>query len=259
MNKLIALLIIAAFFIITVYSFSNSIKTFALSADPNIVVPTKTPTKTATDSSETKEKVSDLDKQEEKEIEDLKDRIETKVSEKRKENNKAIAGIVEKKDKDSLTIKSSDEEEYNIIIDEALTKYFQINKDNKQEIDFENIEKEDYIIVTGEINDKEVLANFMYIDESYLIDLGNITEINNNDYNIKILTTAKENYTLDIESYTKQLMLNLKSLEFEKMGFSKIKEGDTIHFVVKQSGQKQEDNRYSAVRILIIPQEYFMQ
>ena len=255
MNKLIALLIIAAFFIITVYSFSNSIKTFALSADPNIVVPTKT----ATDSSETKEKVSDLDKQEEKKIEDLKDRIETKVSEKRKENNKAIAGIVEKKDKDSLTIKSSDEEEYNIIIDEALTKYFQINKDNKQEIDFENIEKEDYIIVTGEINDKEVLANFMYIDESYLIDLGNITEINNNDYNIKILTTAKENYTLDIESYTKQLMLNLKSLEFEKMGFSKIKEGDTIHFVVKQSGQKQEDNRYSAVRILIIPQEYFMQ
>jgi len=82
--------------------------------------------------------------------------------------------------------------------------------------------KEDYIIVTGEINDKEVLANFMYIDESYLIDLGNITEINNNDYNIKILTTAKENYTLDIESYTKQLMLNLKRpWVWEKWDFQK--------------------------------------
>ncbi len=255
MNRFITLLIFVLIFIIGVYSFSSSIKTLALSVDPNIVIPTKT----ATDSSETKEKVSDSDKQEEKEIEDLKDRIETKVSETRKENNKAVAGIIEKKNNDSLTIKSSDEEEYNIIIDKALTKYFQINNDNKQEIDFENIEKEDYIIVTGEINDKEVLANFIYIDESYLVDLGNITETNNDDYYIKVLTTAKEDYTLDIESYTKQLILNLKSLEFEKMGFSKIKEGDTIHFVVKQSGQKQEDNRYSAVRILIIPQEYFMQ
>lgn len=255
MKRPITLLIFAVIFIISIYLFSNLIKTFALSVDPREA----TPTKTTTDSSETKEKISDLDEQEEKEIEELKNRIETKVSETRKENNKAIAGIIEKKDKDSLTIKSSDDEEYNIIIDETLTKYFQINKDNKQEIDFENIEEGDYIIITGEVNDKEVLANFIYIDESYLVDSGNITETNNDDYYIKVLTTVKENYTLDIESYTKQLMLNLKSLEFEKMGFSKIKEGDTIHFVVKQSGQKQEDNRYSAVRILIIPQEYFMQ
>ena len=255
MKRFITLLFFAVIAIICIYSFRNSIKTFALSVDPNIVAPTKT----ATDSSESQEKTSDLDEQEEKEIEELKDRIETKVSETRKENNKAIAGTIEKKDEDSLTIKCSDDEEYNIIIDEALTKYFQINKDEKQEIDFKNIEKGDYIIVTGEINDKEVLANFIYIDESYLINSGSITETNNNDYYIKVLTTVKENYTLDIESYTEQLMLNLKSLEFEKIGFSKIKEGDTIHFIVKQSAQKQEDNRYPAVRILIIPQEYFMQ
>ena len=36
-----------------------------------------------------------------------------------------------------------------------------------------------------------------------------------------------------------------------------IKEGDTIHFVVKKTGTE-KNNTYTAVKILIIPQEYFM-
>jgi hypothetical protein len=44
----------------------------------------------------------------------------------------------------------------------------------------------------------------------------------------------------------------------EKSGFSKIKEGDTVHFVVKKTGEEKELNRYSAQKILVIPQEFFI-
>ncbi len=39
---------------------------------------------------------------------------------------------------------------------------------------------------------------------------------------------------------------------------SKIKEGDTIHYVLKKTGKEREANRYSALRVMVIPQEYFI-
>ena len=43
----------------------------------------------------------------------------------------------------------------------------------------------------------------------------------------------------------------------ERIGFSKIKEGDSVHFVFKISGDE-KNNEYSADKILVIPQEYFI-
>ena len=60
-------------------------------------------------------------------------------------------------------------------------------------------------------------------------------EINKDSFNIEVLTNDKNTYSLDFESDTKQSMLNIKSLELEKAGFGKIKEGDTLHFVVKEN------------------------
>ncbi|MDO9027431.1 MAG: hypothetical protein Q7U68_01010, partial [Candidatus Roizmanbacteria bacterium] len=63
---------------------------------------------------------------------------------------------------------------------------------------------------------------------------------------------------------TKQFIVNIKTLEIERVGFSKIKEGDTVHFVVKKTGNPLRqladggNNNYSAIKILIIPQEYFI-
>ncbi|MCX6730950.1 MAG: hypothetical protein NTZ55_03815 [Candidatus Roizmanbacteria bacterium] len=56
-------------------------------------------------------------------------------------------------------------------------------------------------------------------------------------------------------------MLNAKTKEIESSGFSKIKEGDSVHFVVSKTnpGTGKEKNRYDAVRILMIPQEFTAQ
>lgn len=87
---------------------------------------------------------------------------------------------------------------------------------------------------------------------------GKITEVNKDDYYIKVITSTKDTITLDIENATSMTMMDIKSLEAAKVGFSKLKEGDTIHFTVKRTGDEKEQNRYSAERLLIIPQEYFL-
>ena len=199
-----------------------------------------------------------------KDIQQLKDKIANKVSEIRKKNNKAFSGFVLSNDGNQMKI-SNDGEENQVQFDDTLTKYFKILGTQKKEIKADDIKKNDYAIVSGVAVDNIITANVVLIDENFLVDSGKITEIDKNNYNIKVLTSDKNTYSLDFETYTQQFMVNIKTLDLEKVGFSKIKEGDTVHFVVKKTGNpllRQPadggNNNYSAVKILIIPQEYFI-
>lgn len=191
-------------------------------------------------------------------LQNLKDKVASKVAELRKKDQKATAGIVISTGTDVFKIRTNDDTEYQIKKDDTLTKVYQIIGTQKKEIQFKDVKKDAYSIVTGPLIDKTITANFVYLDEEFIVKTGKITEVNKTDYYIKVLSTEKDTYTLDIEASTKQQMLNVKTLEIEKVGFSKIKEGDSIHFVVKKTGKEKEKNRFAAQKILIIPQEYFM-
>lgn len=194
---------------------------------------------------------------EQKEIQNLKEKIATKVAELRKKGQKAIAGSVSNVGGQSLEIKREDESTYEVKIDEALTKIYRIVGASKKEVALKEIKKGAYIIATGPVIDKTIMANSLYQDEQFFVKVGKITEINKSDYSLKVLTTDKDTITLDIEQTTKQQMVNIKTLGIEKTGFSKFKEGDTIHFVVKSTGSE-KDNTYSTYKVLVIPQEYFI-
>lgn len=189
-------------------------------------------------------------------IKALKDKIATKVAKLREQNNKAISGFVTTTDKDKITIKTTDDLVYDVKLD--ITKYFQVKSGGKSEIKLDDIKKDNFIIVTGVLNEKSIDANFIYIDESFIVKAGKISQINADNYRLTVVTADKDNYNLDIETKTKQQIINNKTLEIEKVGFSKIKEGDTIHFVAQKTGGE-KNNTYSAQKILILPQEYFMQ
>ena len=202
---------------------------------------------------------------EDKEIQTLKEKIATKVAELREKNSKAISGIVQEINsaKTVIKVKTWREEYFEVKVDPDLTKFYQISGNQKKEVKSVAVKKGSYIIVTGLIKDKSVEANFIYLDELFIVGLGKVTEVNKEDFFISAITTDKENYTLDVESFTKQQMLNIKSLNIENVGFSKIKEGDTIHFVIKKTESNlaitaKELNRFSTQKILIIPQEYFI-
>lgn len=189
----------------------------------------------------------------EKDIKAFKDKIANVI----KKNDKALSGLVTSNDGNIIKLKAGDGTIYEIKLDSQLTKYFKISGASKKEIKVSDISKDDYIIITGVITDKSMTANSIFVDESYIVGSGKITEVDKDNYSIKVINSAKEIYTLDVETYTKQFILNIKTLEIEKMGFSKIKEGDYAHFVVK-GGIDIKDNKYSAQKILIIPQEYFI-
>lgn len=194
---------------------------------------------------------------EDKEIKALKEKIATKVAQLRQKDNKAVSGVITDIVANTIFIKTDDEKDFEIKLDDALTKYYQLIANQRKEIKQEDIKKGAYIIVTGVINEKSVNANSVYLDEHYLVKSGKISEVNKENFSLKVITSDKDTYTLDIETSTKQQIINIKTLEIERVGFSKIKEGDTIHFVVKKTGEE-KDNQYSAQKILIIPQEYFL-
>lgn len=210
------------------------------------------------DASPTAKIVSPTASVEEKTIKNFGDKIATKVAEIVKEkNNKALSGFIT--NIKGLTIKISNEnnEEYEVRIDEVLTKYYQITGSVRKEIKFNDLKKDSFIIVSGVLNDKTITANTLYVDEMFLVKSGKVTGVDAVDYELKVVTTEKDTFSLRIETVTKQQMINTKTYEIERIGFSKIKEGDTVHFVVKKVAD-QKDNTYSAIKILIIPQEYFM-
>jgi Cu/Ag efflux protein CusF len=191
-----------------------------------------------------------------KDIQLLKDKIANKVSEIRKQNNKAVSGFVSNIDGNTMKLNNNGEVNQ-VKFDENLTKVFRVLGTTKKEIKTSDILKNDYVIVSGVVADNVITANVVLIDENFLVDSGKITEINKESYNIKVLISDKDTYSLDIETSTKQYMVNIKTLSKETIGFSKLKEGDTIHFVVKKTGEA-KNNNYSATKILIIPQEYFI-
>lgn len=192
-----------------------------------------------------------------KEVKNIKDGA-AKVAKLLGKDQKAITGKVMNNNGNVLRIKGIDEIEYDVKIDEVLTKMYTIGGDGKKQVKIGDFKKDAYVIVTGPVIGKAINANYIYQDEQFLLKSGKITEINKTDFYIKVLTNDKDTFVLDIESSTKQQIINFKTLDIEKIGFAKMKEGDTIHFVIKTATRKKENNRYPVQKFLIIPQEYFM-
>lgn len=190
------------------------------------------------------------------EIQNFKEKLASKVAELQKKEDKALSGfLILKKDK-SLTIETTDKEQFSVELDDLLTKYFQVNVSVLKEITLDNFEVDDYIIITGPISGKVITANNVYKDENFTSGSGIVSDTGQGDFALKVVTLENETLTIDIETATKRKILNIKTLKLEDVGFSKIKTGDVLHFFYKKISNKDE-KKYSATKILVIPQEYF--
>lgn len=193
----------------------------------------------------------------------LREKIATKVEEMRKKDQRAYAGKIQKIEDTSITIASTqgnDEKALLIKIDETLTNIYRIAGTTSKEIKKSDLKKDDYVIVTGQQLNEGIEADSIHIDEEFIVRTGSIIEVSKESFFLKVVTNDKEEYTLDIQNSTRQFMYNMKTKENERTGFSKLKEGDAIHFVVSKTnpGDSTEKNRYDAVRILVIPQEFLV-
>lgn len=217
----------------------------------NVLSQTKTATATPTVATGSAEKT-----QEDKDIENLKEKIANRVAELRKDQ-KAVSGTVEGVTGNEIKLQTKDHIDYKVTVDDALTKIYQIPTGIKKEIKLTDIKKGAYIIVSGPLIDKTIAANVVYEDDRYEVKSGKITQVDKVGFIVDVVTTEKDEYTLDVETFTRTQMVDAKTLELQTVGFTKLKEGDSIHFVIKKTGTEKE-NRFAAQKILIIPQEYFI-
>ena len=212
-------------FVITLLLFHLSV----VHAEVSVSTPSGT---TATSSADTKES---------NDVKNIKEKL---ASITRKKDQRAMGGFCKIKD-DKVSLVDSKGVEYTVAIDESLTKVYQIAGSSKKEIKSSDLKQDMYIVATGPTVDKSINANLVFVDDAYIVQSGKITEINKTVF-IKVTSQDKEEYTLDIEAGTKQNMINPKTLEIEKIGFSKLRRGRGTFCGQKDTSDKNSKNRFAA-------------
>ncbi len=193
-----------------------------------------------------------------KEVQKLKDNLVNKVAQIQKKELRVVVGKVTDVASASIKVTSEDATVYTVALDDVVTKYYSLKNGVKKDLEGSDIAKDDYVIVAGIVSGTKVTANSIYVDTQVILGTGSVATIDKIDFSLVVNSFNRIRYTIDVESATKITLLDSKTLELEAAGFSKIKEGDAVHFVLKVTGEEKEKNRYSAQKMLIIPQEYFL-
>lgn len=183
-------------------------------------------------------------------IDDLKERLATKVAELRKTTPRAIYGTITQVSVTSFTVDAA-QKAYKVELTDDI-KVAQMIKGKRTALTNDDLAKNDNVTIVGDYDETlDVLqAKNIFIEASKLpVRLhGTITEIDkkNNAFTLKGIDDA--NYTIDVEATTKNSLWT-KEKGIEKGGFSKLETG-MYATVVGLENAKQAD-RYSAVRLLV--------
>lgn len=185
-------------------------------------------------------------------IEDLKDRLATKVAELRQSKRMAAYGTIKSVSISTFVVETKTKDLKIELTDDL--KIFQVLKGKRTELKTDNLEKGDIVTVFGEYDTTlELLqAKMVFIQTAQPLQIaGKITATSKEDYTIIIETTDNNTYTIDFETTTKTNLWNGTALE--KGGFSAFGTGDVI-FVTGTAVAKKE-NRISASRITNLPSQ----
>lgn len=185
-------------------------------------------------------------------IEDLKDRLATKVAELRQSTRMAAYGTVKSISISTFVVETKTKD-LKIELTDDLT-VFQMLKGKRTELTQDDIEKGDVVTVFGEYDTTlELLqGKVVFIQGAEPMQItGKVITTTKPDYTITIQTADATTYTIDFETTTKTNLWNGSALE--KGGFSTFVAGDTI-FVTGTAVPKKE-NRISASRITVLPSQ----
>ena len=190
-------------------------------------------------------------------VQRLKDKIATKVAELRKDSNTVVAGYIEKIEKSAVTVGVADGKKFTLAYDDTVTKIISLVTGKAQEAEFADLKKGTYVVASGIQVEQVVNASTIYIDKEYAVASGKITDLDAKKFTLNVLTSEKDQYILDVETTTKQTLLDIKTNTAQKAGFSKIKVGDTVHVVFEKTADPKK-SQFTALRLLVIPQEFFV-
>lgn len=187
-------------------------------------------------------------------IEDLKERLATKVAEMRKMTPKAVFGTVTQVSISTITIDTPGKAVKIELTDDI--KVFQILKGKRTQLVLDNVEKNDVVTVFGDYDGTlDILRAKKIFIEAPTRPVrvhGKIAAIDKKNNVITLKGIDGETYTIDIESDTKTFQWT-KGKGVEKSGFSKLEEGAFMSLL--GTAEPKKINTYSALRLLFLSQQ----
>lgn len=184
-----------------------------------------------------------------KQIEDLKERLATKVAELRQSQRKAIAGTVKAISVSTATIETKTKDvKIELTDDIVIVQYL---KGKRTKLTLDDLAKDDRVVVFGAYDATlDILkAKVVFIQAAPAQRAtGTVTAVDAKEFTLTLTSPEGKTVIVDVEKTTKITLWDGQKMA--KAGFSKIAAGDTLH-VVGTAVPKKED-RVSAARILDI-------
>lgn len=182
-------------------------------------------------------------------IEDLKDRLATKVAELRQTSHRAIYGSVKSTSVTSFVVETKTKDVKIEQTDDI--KVIQYLKGERTALTPEDIAKNDKVTVFGDYDTtldllKATIVVIQSPDPERIS--GTVTARDDKEYTLTIKNPQEVTYMVDIEKSTKALVWDREKKALVKSGFSKIAAGNVVHIVGFPVPKK--ELRVSADRIL---------
>lgn len=189
-------------------------------------------------------------KESKEKINDLMERLATKVAELKQSQRMAIYGTVKTVELASISVETKTKDVKIELTDDI--KVIQELNGKRSVLKTENIDKGDSMAIFGDYDAGLDLmkAKVLFIQNNTVIHTsGTVTEVNKKNFTITLKTALDAEYIVDFEKFTKANAWT-KDKEIEKSGFSKIISGQMIFVTGYPVPNK--TNQISAARILTI-------
>jgi hypothetical protein len=181
-------------------------------------------------------------------IDDLKERLATKVAELRQTSRKAIYGKVKSVSVSTFTVETTTNDLKIELTDDI--KVFQTIKGKRTELTTEDLAEDDIVTVFGEFDSGLDLlrAKVVVIQAAPLLRVaGVVSAVDREEFTVTLKTQEGQEYTIDIEKTTNVIAFDQED-GLIKGGFSKLVTGSVAHVV--GTAVAKEDNRISASRVI---------
>lgn len=180
-------------------------------------------------------------------VDELKDKVASRVAELNLVEKRGIVGVVEKVEGNQITI--NDLKNNTRIIDtDELTKF---SSEDNSSFDISDLKKGSQISILGIYNkdSQRLLARFVNDITIPVFINGVISQANEEDFTLTVVTVDGTKYLIDIERVSKTF--SYVDGDLETSGFSKITSGENV--VLSGFKNTKEKNRITASRLIYFP------
>lgn len=199
-----------------------------------------------------------IEKEVKDKIEDLKERVATRVAELRAKSKRAFFGQIKEKRENTLTL-ARGEKEQSVALDEETTIVRLGPNKERAALDLEALEIGEWLVVFGtlDLNQKTLLAKKILARTLPKNIHGKVTEVDIDSGTLTLAQNGGTTYVVDYEIRTRcRLWLKKEGLLSESEGFancglSRIEIGDRVF--VRGTVNQKDDNRLTALRLLLLP------